>query len=222
MSPGSRDRGTGLENAEEWTRLLTLLSNCLKHPDAELEAAISDGTLEDELGALTGRLGVERSSSVPEAPDSDLTADYEALFGALREPFAPPAASPYKEWYGDREGGLMDGPPAARMEDRLERLEVSIPDPYPPDHVAVQLEYASLLAETGSIDELAAFVDAELDWVDALGTTVTQAAAEAPFHRYCVSVLVTTVERLRDEFGIDGPSENEIEQMIDRTTARRI
>lgn len=221
MSPGSRDRGTGLENAEEWTRLLTLLSNCLKHPDAELEAAISDGTLEDELGALTGRLGVERSSSVPEAPDSDLTADYEALFGALREPFAPPAASPYKEWYADRDGGLMDGPPAVRMEDRLERLDVSIPDPYPADHVAVQLEYASLLAETGSIEELAAFVETELDWIDALETKVAEAAAEAPVHQYCVAELLNALRRLRDEVGIAGPSESEIGRMIDRTKSGR-
>lgn len=222
MGASPSDGTAALENAGEWAALQALLSNCLKHPDGELKGAIADGSIEDDLATLTETVAVDRPGPVPAVEDRDLTEDYEALFGALREPFAPPAASPYNEWYGNRDGGLMDGPPAARMEDRMDALDASIPDAYPPDHVAVQLEYASLLAETESIDELAAFVETELDWIDALAKKVADAAADAPFHRYCVEVLVVAVWRLRDELGISGPSETEIERMTDRTTAQRI
>lgn len=222
MAASPRDGNAELENAGEWAALQALLSNCLKHPDGELETAIGDGSLESDLAALTETVGVERPGSVPEVADRDLTEDYEALFGALREPFAPPAASPYKEWYGNRDGGLMDGPPAARMEERMDALDVSIPDAYPPDHVALQLEYASLLAESGAVEDLANFVETELDWIDAYGAKVSDSAAVAPFHRYCVDVLVAAVRRLRDELSLSGPSEAEIERMVDRTTSQRI
>lgn len=222
MGASSPDGTVELENAAEWADLQALLSNCLKHPDEQLAAAIADGSLEADLVELAETVGVDRPGPVPEAVDRDLTEDYEALFGALREPFAPPAASPYKEWYQNRDGGLMDGPPAARMEERLDALDASIPDAYPPDHVALQLEYASLLAETGSIEDLAAFVESELDWIDAFARTVKDAAADAPFHRYCVRVLATAVRDLRDELGISGPADAEIDRMTDRTTSQRI
>lgn len=222
MTPSPRDDQQPVAKPEEWASLQALLSNCLKHPDAALKTAIEDGSLDADLAALTEAVGVDRPGPVPEVEDRDLTEDYEALFGALREPFAPPAASPYKEWFSDRDGGLMDGPPAARMEERMDALEVSIPDAYPPDHVAIQLEYASLLAETESMEELAVFVETEFDWIDALAARVTDAAAEAPFHRYCVDVLVTVLNRLRDGLGVSAPPSSDIEQMTNRAGSQRL
>ncbi len=222
MTPSTRDSGSAFENAEEWASLQALLSNCLKHPNEALEAAIDDGSLDADLAALSATLEIDRPGPVPSVEDRDLTEDYEALFGALREPYAPVAASPYKEWYQDRDGGLMDGPPAARMEERMDALEVSIPEAYPPDHVAIQLEYASLLAESEATDELATFVETELDWVDALAEKATNAAATAPFHRYCVNVLAAAVDRLREELGVSAPSATEIQQMADRAESGRL
>lgn len=210
-----------LDAPDDWAALLALLSNCLKHPDESLRTAIADGSLEADLAATTRAVGVDRTSPVPGVEDRDVTEDYEALFGAFRQPFAPPAASPYKEWYEDRDGGLMDGPPASRMEDRYEALDVTIPEAYPPDHVSLQLEYASLLAEAAAFDELAAFVEMELDWIDAFGALVDDSAAEAPFHRYCVDVLITAVAALRAALDVEEPSDAQIDRMSERALSQR-
>ncbi len=195
-----------------WSDALAVLANCLEHPDPALRATLEDDP--DELVETLERVGVDIDDP-PSVAERDLTEDYESLFGAFRTPFAPPAASPYKEWYGDR-NGLMGGPPASAMERRYDALDVEVPDAYPPDHVALQLEYASLLAEAGEWDELGAFVETELDWIDALARMVTEATADAPFYRWGVTQLVTVVETLREELGVSGPTASEVETMAGR------
>lgn len=195
-----------------WADALVVLSNCLQHPDPELRAAVGNGS--NELMEPLSRVGIDVDEP-PSVSTRDLTEDYESLFGAFRTPFAPPAASPYKEWYGDR-SGLMGGPPASAMEQRYAVLEVEVPDAFPADHVALQLEYASLLVEADAWDELGTFVEAELDWVDGFAQLVTEAAAEAPFYRWCVTQLVAVVEALREELDVSGPSATEVETMANR------
>jgi len=200
-----------VDRADAWSDALVALSNCLRRPDESVQRA-----LEDDAGAipeLLAQVGVE--ADPVSVTGRDLTEDYEALFGAFSTPFAPPAASPYKEWYGDR-GGLMGGPPATAMEQRFDALDVTVPDAYPADHVALQLEYASLLAEAQQWDELAAFVESELDWIDAFAELVAEATAQAPLHRWCVTQLVATIDRLREELDIDGPEQERLEQMTSR------
>jgi TorA maturation chaperone TorD len=202
--------------SEAWATLPVILSNCLKHPDDDLRAAIEDGILAADLAAATSAVGLEEPPSPPSVADRDHTEDYESLFGAFSRPFAPPAASPYKEWYGDSRSGLMGGPPATRMEQRYDAIEASIPPAYPPDHVALELEFASLLAESGRVEDLATFVETELDWIEAFAVMVSEAAADAPFHRFCVDVLVTVVEELRSVLGISDPADGTIEEMTAR------
>ena len=211
---------TPLEDESElpaaWSSLQALLSNCLKHPDEQLRDAVADGTLAADLETTMSAVGLEAPPSPPSIAEPDLTEDYESLFGAFRRPFAPPAASPYKEWYGDGRSGLMAGPPATRMERRYDAIEASIPPAYPPDHIALELEYASLLAESGTTEDLAAFVETELDWLDAFEVMVSEAAADAPFYRWCVEVLLTVITRLRSVLGVSEPAG----PMIDRMTSR--
>ena len=203
---------TMVEQTVAWSDALVGLSNCLRHPDREVRDALEHDP--ETLVELLERVGVE-----PDGPVSvsgrDLTEDYEALFGAFATPFAPPAASPYKEWYGDR-SGLMGGPPAAAMARRYEAIDATVPAAYPPDHVALQLEYASLLAEAGEWDELGAFVEADLDWIDAFAVLVEEAAAAAPLQRWCVEQLVATIEQVREELDVSGPDHERIERMADR------
>ncbi|MEF8801979.1 MAG: molecular chaperone TorD family protein [Halapricum sp.] len=201
-----------VERTVAWSDALVGLSNCLRHPDREVRDLLKEEP--EALVELLERVGVEADQ--PVAVDGrDLTEEYEALFGAFATPFAPPAASPYKEWYGDR-SGLMGGPPASAMARRYEAIDVTVPESYPPDHVALQLEYASLLAEADDWDELAAFVETELDWVDAFAMLVEDAAAEAPLQRWCVDQLVATIERLREELALAGPDRERVERMVDR------
>ena len=196
-----------------WSEALVVLSNCLRHPDPSLRRAIVSTDGANEMTAALDRVGVD--STPPSVADRDLTEDYESLFGAFRTPFAPPAASPYEEWYEGREG-LMGGPPAARMLRRYEALDAELPDAYPPDHVALQLEYASILLDAGEREALREFVGDDLAWIDAFAVLVDEAVADAPFHRWCVEVLLTTVSGLRDALGVDGPTGETIERMAER------
>ncbi|QSG04462.1 TorD/DmsD family molecular chaperone [Halapricum desulfuricans] len=199
---------------DAWADALVGLSNCLRHPDRAVQETLENEP--DALAELLERVGVDPDEP-PSVSGRDLTEDYEALFGALVTPFAPPAASPYKEWYGDR-SGLMGGPPAAAMQRRYDALEATVPEAYPPDHVALQLQYAGLLAEAGERDELAAFVETELDWIDAFAALTDRAAAQAPIHRWCVQQLVAAIERLRSELGVTGPEQDRVEQMLERAS----
>ncbi|QSG13999.1 putative component of anaerobic dehydrogenase [Halapricum desulfuricans] len=200
-----------VDHADAWSDALVALSNCLRRPDESVQRALEDDA--EAIPELLAQVGVE--AEPVSTAGRDLTEDYEALFGAFATPFAPPAASPYKEWYGDR-SGLMDGPPATAMEQRYDALDVTVPDAYPADHVALQLEYASLLAEAQQWDELAAFVDSELDWIDAFAELVDDAAAQAPLQRWCVQQLVATIEQLREELDVDDPDQERVEQMASR------
>lgn len=201
-----------LEEQTAWADALTALSNCLSHPDAEVHELLA--TDPGALSTVLSEAGVDVSDP-PALGDRDLTEDYEALFGAFVTPFAPPTASPYKEWYGDR-SGLMEGPPATAMERRYAALDAEVPESYPADHVSLELAYASLLAEAGERRELAAFVETELDWIDAFATLVDEAAARAPLYRWCVTQLMAMLEVLRTELDLAGPSTDKVETMAGR------
>ncbi|AKH96569.1 TorD/DmsD family molecular chaperone [Halanaeroarchaeum sulfurireducens] len=195
----------------DWESGLVLLSNCLRQPDDEIRRAIEDGAIREAIDEYFDLPeGLEDSLAVD---GRNLTEDYEALFGAFATPFAPPAESPYKPWYGDR-AGLMEGPPAADMERRYDALGAEFGESYPADHVALLLEYASLLLEAGDDGTFAAFLSEHLDWIDAFGRMVEEARAEAPFYRSCVDVLVTVVEALRAEWEVADPSEEDIASMV--------
>jgi TorA maturation chaperone TorD len=215
MDDSTPDDDRRLDEPEAWTQLQVILSNCLKHPDGSLRKGIVDGDLETDLEEAMGVVGLVPSSP-PAIDNRDLTEDYESLFGAFRRPFAPPAASPYKEWYDDSRSGLMEGPPASRMETRYEAIDATVPESYPADHVALQLEYSSLLTEAGEYDELAAFVETELDWIDAFAEMVSAAVADAPFYRFCIDLLVTVVNELRSELGVSAPSSDHVNEMLER------
>ncbi|AKH97193.1 TorD/DmsD family molecular chaperone [Halanaeroarchaeum sulfurireducens] len=202
------------QSRSAWSEALIVLSNCLRQPDSGMRDAIVSGRGRETIVETLERVGVDVPTP-PSVTECDLTEAYEALFGAFVTPFAPPAASPYKEWYEGREG-LMGGPPASAMERRYDALDVDIPPSYPPDHVALELEYASLLLEAGELDEAAAFVEEELDWIDAFAELVDEASADAPFHRWCVDVLTRTVADLRGELDVPAPSQERIDRMAER------
>ena len=197
-----------------WSEAVIVLSNCLRHPDESVRAAVSSPEALSSAIESMERVGIEPAEP-PTIDDRDLAEDYESLFGAFRTPFAPPAASPYKEWYEGHEG-LMEGPPATRMERRYDAIDASVPQSYPADHVALELEYASILLDAGETDEIRRFVESELDWIDAFGVLVEEAVAEAPFHRWSVTVLIEALTALRAELGIDQPEQDRIDEMADR------
>lgn len=207
-----------LDAPDRWASVHTLLAECVKEPSEAFAEEVSDGSLAAEMSAHADALDL--SLTDPEPPDSvdwqRLQQGYLDLFEARKQPFAPLAESPYKPWYEDHEGGLLEGPSAREMERRYEAIEASTPPEYPADHVALLLEYGALLLESGSINEYRAFLESHFDWIEALARQVDAAAAESPFHEWAVGVLSEVIATLRTRLDVSEPTEEEIESMTDR------
>ena len=210
--------GAVLSRHPEWRALHTLLAECFKEPTDGFVEEVKEGHLASELRAHADALSLDLEAVTPPEPTDrgSLQRSYLALFEAMAEPFAPPVESPYKPWYGDRDGGLMGGPSATEMERRYEAIDASPPPAYPPDHVALLLEYGALLLEAGADDQYREFVAEHLDWIEALGVLVEQAAETEPFYHWAVDVLEAVTGEIRSHVGIEDPSQSAIESMVDR------
>lgn len=211
MTPDSTDLSAG--RADRYS----LLSECLKHPTDRFIQQVGDGTLEIELRAHADTFeDGDRIATVADARTDDLRTQYRSLFEAFKQPYAPPAESPYKNWYGDRDGGLMGGPSATDMQRRYAAIDATPPESYPADHIALLLEYASLLLESDAIEEYEAFLVQHFDWIPAFRRLTDRAAADAPFYRAIVELTEAVVSVERDRHGIDDPTAETIEAMVDR------
>jgi len=203
--------GATLDRADAWADLLAALANCLREPDEALVESVQNGELREVLADATGSLDVRSEAGIdPPAASSlgELTEDYLGLFQAARTPYAPLAESPYKPWYDDRTG-LMGGPPAEDMARRYEAIDADVPEGYPPDHVALLLEYGTVLLDAGETGAFADHVDAHLDWIPALALATEGAAADAPFHRWAVHLLDDVTRDLRPRLGL-APVEGDV------------
>ncbi|MFW6383911.1 MAG: TorD/DmsD family molecular chaperone [Halodesulfurarchaeum sp.] len=207
-----------LSGSTEWSALHTLLAECFKEPTDGFVQEVRAGRLESELREHDAALGLGLEEMAPPLPADrgSLQRSYLALFEAMEEPFAPPVESPYKPWYGDREGGLLDGPSATEMERRYEAIDASPPPAYPPDHLALLLEYGALLLDAGADDQYREFVAEHLDWIEALSVLVDRAVADAPFYRWAVGILEAVTGRIRERLSLDDPSPSRVDTMVDR------
>jgi len=212
------DDQSALEPTDRWRDLHVVLAAGLRHPDRQLREDVENGAYARELTDIATDLGVEDDLAIdpPTIEGREFTEDYVALFEAARTPYAPPAESPYREWYGSRDGGLMGGPSASDMRDRYRAIDAEIPEAYPADHVALQLEYGSFLLEAGEHEEYRAFVADHLDWLPAFERATEAAAAEAPFHRWVVALTATAFEVVRDRLEVPDPTAEAVERMADR------
>lgn len=212
------DDQPALEPSDRWRDLHVVLAAGLRHPDRQLPEDVDGGVYARELTDVANDIGIEDALGIdpPAVEGRDFTEDYVALFEAARTPYAPPAESPYREWYRSRDGGLMGGPPAGDMRDRYRAIGAEIPEAYPADHVALQLEYGSFLLEADEHEEYRAFVADHLDWLPAFARATEAAAAEAPFHRWVVSLTATTFGIVRDRLEIADPTDETVGRMLDR------
>jgi TorA maturation chaperone TorD len=102
------------------------------------------------------------------------------------------------------------------MRDRYRAIDAEVPEAYPADHVALQLEHGSFLLEAGEHEEYRTFVADHLDWLPAFARAADAAAAEAPFHRWVVALTATAFGIVRDRLGIADPTGETIDEMVDR------
>jgi TorA maturation chaperone TorD len=205
------------QNADEWAGLYTLLAECFKHPDEQFVADVKQGALEGELREHVDALGLEDVDVVPPVIDEDsLNEEYLSMFEAMQTPFAVPAESPYKEWYGDRDGGLLGGPAATEMERRYDALGVEPPNEYPEDHVALLLEYASILLEAGEREEYETFLAEHFDWIPAFRRAAEQASADSAFYRWAAGALDDVVRAARTVHDVEEPADETVAEMVGR------
>lgn len=208
---------------DRWAALHTLLAECLKEPTEIFVTEVEEGRLQAELAELDEVLALDLSDPEPPVPEGRgaLEEAYLSLFEAMAQPYAPPVESPYKPWHGDRDGGLLGGPPATDMERRYQALGAEPPAGYPVDHVALLLEYGALLLEAEQTEEYRAFLLDHLDWIPALEAQVGNAKAAAPFYRWTVEVLCASLATLRTRFDVPDPSQAAVDEMVERVQNRK-
>ena len=189
------------------------LSECFKEPSEEFADDIASGRLEEVIKEGLSQLcipvpgetlrSLRPCQEIPKPVRDDgksvynkLKADYHSLFFPL---YVVPVESVYKEWAetddvtgamkGDK--GYIMGDSAVEMIHRYRMAGIEIPQLYKdtPDHIAILLEYASLLCENIGKDERACFVSGHLDWVEALRTDIHK-CSESNFFRAVADITV--------------------------------
>ncbi|HSR13585.1 MAG TPA: molecular chaperone TorD family protein, partial [Thermodesulfobacteriota bacterium] len=138
----------------------------------------------EDIGAADRDFGPETGDN-PDSFLAELQAEYDRLF-AGPEVQVPLNESCYKPWTQDPEcrlsfageKGLMMGDPALHMKAIFEECGLEIPDECraAPDHLALQLDFLSLLYAKAGDREIRRFIGDHLDWVPDLK------AEMAPFH----------------------------------------
>lgn len=193
------------DEREAIAELYALLSACFQTPDGEFVEAIADGELHDRMVERADLLGFrpERPPSDGVGAVGDLHESYLRSFEGYEGRNAPPAESAYEPWWDGRDRGILAGPAAADMRRRFDAIDVEIPDRYPADHVALLLEYGSLLLEAGEFEAYAAFHAEHFDWIPAFRERV-ETTCEEPFYRWAVDVLAETIERVEGTVFVDG------------------
>lgn len=202
----------------EWADLYSLLSECFKRPDDQFVDAVEAGVLETELREHSATLDLSTDVELTPPPigEQSLYRQYLGLFEGFETPHAPPVESPYRDWYGEFDGGLVGGPSAREMQARYGRLNTAVPDAYEADHVALLLEYAGLLCEAELVDELRSFVAGHFDWIPAFWTAVRVSTADALFYRWLVALLDDVVSDHRSRLGVDSPDDRNVQRMLAR------
>lgn len=182
------------------------LSECFKEPSDEFADDIASGRLEEVVKEGLSQLCIPVSSETlrslrPCHPIyKKLKADYHSLFFPL---YVVPVESVYKEWAvsddvtgamkGDK--GYIMGDPAVEMINRYRMAGIEIPQLYKdtPDHIAILLEYASLLCENIGKEERACFVSGHFDWVEELRNDIHK-YSESNFYRAVADIMVDFIQ----------------------------
>lgn len=182
------------------------LSECFKESSEEFADDIASGRLEEVIKEGLSQLCIPvpsetlRSLRICHPVYNKLKADYHSLFFPL---YVVPVESVYKEWSktddvtGAMKGvkGFIMGDPAVEMINRYRMAGIEIPETYKdtPDHIAILLEYASLLCENIKREDRASFVSAHLDWAAELHNDIYK-YSESNFYRAVADITVAFIQ----------------------------
>lgn len=179
----------------EVSDLYALLARCFERPDGEFHAAVDVGAFEQLLSRKAAILDVYVDPTPPVGDLGSLRRSYRRSFEAYDGKYAPPVESVYERWHDGEYRELLSGPAAVDMRRRYEKLDVQIPDAYPADHLALLLEYGSLLLEAGELEEFEQYHTEHFDWIPKFHARVEK-TCEEPFYRWATEVLSATIEEV--------------------------
>lgn len=184
--------------------IYTALSECYKEPGTEFAGDVVTGRLYDLITTGFQQLNIpvaeETILNLWPTAYNKLKEDYYSLFFPL---YVVPVESVYKEWTNVEdvtgamkgEKGYIMGDPAVEMLHRYKMLSIEIPQVYKdtPDHIALLLEYASLLCENVYREERAGFVLSHLSWAEDLRDDIYK-NSESIFYRAVADITVAFLQ----------------------------
>lgn len=203
------DRGRQPAN-EFWSEIYAQLSEFFKEPTADFAEDVASGRLAKFFEGRCRSLALDPSSCNGLAPDGDVAAkigsEYRRLFRGPLPPYIVPVESAYKKWTSDpnchlplaQEKGLLMGDSAVDMLRRYRDEGIEVPDDFlsMPDHVALELEYLSLLSLRGDEDASRDFLVRHMDWLDDLVREI-ETAGEGEFYSCGARIARDIVNRAR-------------------------
>ncbi len=188
------------DDRQTLAELYTLLAKCFEHPSEPFYEAARTGRFDAEVRTRLERLGIDvEPAPAIEVSHGELREAYLRTFEGFDGPSAPPIESVHEPWWDGRERELLAGPAEADAERRFAAIGVEIPDRYPPDHLAVLLEYASLALEADRGDEYADFHAQHFDWLDAFAERVA-AIGDAPLYRWATETTARVAAEASKQF----------------------
>lgn len=169
-----------------WSRLYTQLSEFFKEPCEGFIEDVASGRLARFFDERLRFLGLDATPCAGLAIDGNVAAtivsQYGRLFRGPLPPYVVPVESAYKKWTSDpgchlplaQEKGFLMGDSAVDMNRRYQDEGIAIPDEFlsMPDHVALELEYMSMLSLRGDEGACTEFLARHLDWLDDLSSEI--------------------------------------------------
>jgi len=156
------------------------LGSLLQRPDKELLELIGSSEFQDLWRQVEASYNIQfpKSWEASALPDlEELDEMWRKTMGPVK-PLADPIESLYKVWTTDKscempfasqKGHLMSDW-ACHMQELLTELGFEIPSQFAhcPDHLILELEFASLLIEKAPVEKLVEFAEHHFDWLEDL------------------------------------------------------
>ena len=203
---------SGRQPANEfWSAIYAQLSEFFKEPSAEFAEDVASGRLARFFEECCISLSLGSASCKGLAPAGDVAAslagEYRRLFRGPLPPYVIPVESVYKKWASDpdcnlpiaQEKNLLMGDSAVDMLWCYREEGIALPDEFSsmPDHVALELEYLSMLSLRGEEDACRKFLTRHMDWLDDLVGEI-EAADAGEFYSSGARITRDIVNRARE------------------------
>lgn len=190
---------------EFWSAIYAQLSEFFKEPSADFAEDVASGRLARFFEERCISLALDPASCRGLTPAGDvatgLAGEYRRIFRGPLPPYVIPVESVFKKWASApdchlpiaQEKGLLMGDSAMDMLRRYREEGIAVPDEFSsmPDHVALELEYLSMLSLCGDEDACREFLAQHMDWIDDLVAEIESMGSPGFYH--CAALLTRAI-----------------------------